>query len=249
MGFEEVLDALRAAGTAQNRKVYARHGVRREMFGVSYAELGRLKKRIGTDHDLAKRLWATGNHDARILATMVADPAAMKAADLEAWAKDLDSYVVTDAFSGLVAKSPHAPAKLAKWTRAKGEWIGAAGWNLVGSLALSADDVPDSVLVEMLRTIETEIHGRRNRVRHSMNMALIAIGGRNATLEKKAVAAANRIGRVEVDHGETGCQTPEAIPYIRRMRERARARRAAGKPAGKASLRARAARKSGSKRP
>ena len=66
-----------------------------------------------------------------------------------------------------------------------------------------------------------------NRVRYSMNSALIAIGMRNATLERKAIAAARRIGPIEVDHGETGCKTPDPIPYIQRAK--ARKKKTAGK--------------------
>jgi len=65
-------------GTAQNRKVYARHGVGEDMYGVSYSNLGKLRKSIKRHHALAEQLWATGNHDARVLATMIADPAEMK---------------------------------------------------------------------------------------------------------------------------------------------------------------------------
>ena len=72
-----VMADLEAAGTAQNRKVYARHGAAEPMFGVSYAELGRIAKRIKTDHALARQLWDSGNHDARVLALRVADPAAL----------------------------------------------------------------------------------------------------------------------------------------------------------------------------
>ena len=57
MDTKEALATLEAAGTAQNRKVYARHGVRAACYGVSYAELGKLRKRIGTDHELALALW------------------------------------------------------------------------------------------------------------------------------------------------------------------------------------------------
>ena len=49
-----------------------------------------------------------------------------------------------------------------------------------------------------------------------MNNALISIGVRNPALEKKAVAAAKRIGTVEVDHGVTGCKTPAAAAYIKK---------------------------------
>ena len=47
MTLPETMYALRQAGTAQNRKVYARHGVLGEQFGVSYAELGKFQKKIG----------------------------------------------------------------------------------------------------------------------------------------------------------------------------------------------------------
>ena len=77
--------------------------------------------------------------------------------------------------------------------------------------------------------IEREIHGRKNRVRDAMNSALIAIGIRNERLEETALAAAARIGRVEVDHGETNCTTPAATAYIRKAVARRRAKQPAGR--------------------
>ncbi len=68
------------------------------MYGVSYGNLGKLKKKIKTDQEVAEGLWASGNHDAMVLATMVADPAQVKSSQLDAWARDLASYVLTDAF-------------------------------------------------------------------------------------------------------------------------------------------------------
>jgi 3-methyladenine DNA glycosylase AlkD len=70
----ELLRELESAGTAQNRKIYARHGVKRPTFGVSFANLHALAKRINLDHGLGRELWASGNYAARILATMIADP-------------------------------------------------------------------------------------------------------------------------------------------------------------------------------
>ncbi|MDA0206235.1 MAG: hypothetical protein O3A53_09280 [Acidobacteria bacterium] len=40
----------------------------------------------------------------------------------------------------------------------------------------------------------------------------------------EAVAAAKRIGVVEVDHGQTGCKTPGAASYIRKIVERRKSR-------------------------
>ena len=89
MKLREAMDKLKSMGTARNRKIYARHGVGQKQFGVSWANLGKLKKTIKTNHALAVQLWKTANHDARILATMIADPKMVDSKLLEMWAKDL----------------------------------------------------------------------------------------------------------------------------------------------------------------
>ncbi len=222
MNYRETMRQLRSRGTAQNRKVYGRHGVGRPMFGVSYADLGKLEKAIRTDHALALKLWESGNHDACVLATRVADPAEMTSRQLDGWARELDSYVLADAFSVLVARSGLVQRKFEQWRDRKAEFVGQVAWNLLVSLTRRADELPDKYFEEQLATIEREVHGRGNRVRYSMNLALIAIGMRNAALEKKAIAAARRIGPIAVDHGETGCKTPDPIPYIKRAKAQKR---------------------------
>ena len=131
MTYQAAMKELKSCGTAQNRKVYGRHGVKGEMFGVSFANLKALARKIKTDHELATKLWESGNHDARILATMVADPERLGAGQLDAWARSLDNYVITDALAGLVARSKHARAKADKWGKSKDDHVGQLGWNLV----------------------------------------------------------------------------------------------------------------------
>ena len=65
MEYEDVIRELESLGTAQNRKIYKRHGAGDRLFGVSFANLNKLKKKIKTDHDLANQLWASGNVDAQ----------------------------------------------------------------------------------------------------------------------------------------------------------------------------------------
>lgn len=218
MKFREAMARLKAMGTEQNRKVYARHGVGKKMFGVSYANLGRLKREIKVDQALAEKLWATGNHDARVLATMIADPEQVEDALLESWAKDLDNYVLTDAFTVLAERAAVSRRKMEKWTKSKNEWIGRAGWGLLAGVARTDTELPDRYFEAYLNAIETNIHKSKNRVRDAMNSALISIALRNERIEKKAVAAARRIGKVEVDHGKTNCKTPDAIQYIERTK-------------------------------
>ncbi len=215
---------LKSLGTAQNRKILARHGVGKEMYGVSLANLNRLTKEITKDHALAQELWRSGNHDARVLATTVADPLEVSPQLLDAWKSDLDNYVITDAFSRLVAKTRFAQDRLEHWTKSSQEWTGRAGWLVFALLAMKDGALEEEYLEARIPMIEERIHKAKNRVRDAMNSALIAIGARSDALAEKAVAAALRIGKVEVDHGRTGCKTPDAVAYIRKTRARKKRR-------------------------
>ncbi len=218
MDLQRVMKELESMGTAQNRKIYARYGIDNEMFGVSYANLYKLQKAIKVDHDLAGQLWATGNHDAQVLATLIADPGKMTDKLAETWIKEASNYVTTEALTRLMARTPLARKKVEKWHKASGEWIGAAGWAVLGHLAMNDTTLPDSYFEPWLEQIEKTIHSRKNRVRYEMNGALIAIGLRSEALEKRALEVAKAIGKVEVDHGETNCKTPDAVEYIGRVK-------------------------------
>jgi 3-methyladenine DNA glycosylase AlkD len=222
MTLRQTMKELEKAGTAQNRKVYMRHGVKGEMFGVSYANLRRLARSIRKNQKLASELWATGNHDARVLATMVADPGGIDIETLRNWARDLDNYVLTDALSALASRTPHSMELIEVWTKMKGEWTGQAGWNLVAHFAMNDEIQGDAYFLEKLAVIQGRISKSRNRVRHAMNGSIIAIGMRNEDLEKAAIATAKRIGHVDVDHGHTGCVTPDATDYIEKATARKR---------------------------
>ena len=82
----ETMKELAVNGSAQTRKAYRRHGMSGKMYGVSYAALGKMRKKIKIDQPLAEQLWATGNFDARVLATMIADPNEIRVGTLNTWA-------------------------------------------------------------------------------------------------------------------------------------------------------------------
>ena len=226
----DVMAALEAAGTAQNRKVYARHGAAEPMFGVSYKDLGRIAKPLKTDHTLAADLWDTGNHDARVLALRVADTAAITKTLARRWLRDVDNYILAEALGGLLAQSPHARALSDDWRDSPSEWPASVGWFIVACTAEQADVWTAGALRSLVDQIDAEIAGRPNRVRHEMNGVLIAIGLRDESLRRSVLELDARIGPVQVDHGETGCKTPAIAPYIDRTlahRQKMAARRAA----------------------
>lgn len=220
---KEVMAELEAAGSAQTRKTYARHGFGPNMFGVSYAVLGKMVKKLKRNHALAVELWKTGNEDARVLATMIADPAAFTQKQLEEWMADAKHHALADAVASRVAgPSAHCGRLLDKWLKSKDDLLSQGGWLLVCHLAREGQDIADEWFEDMLGRSERNIHAAKNWTRYTMNSAVIAIGVRNPALEKKALAAAKRIGKVEVDHGDTSCKTPDATAYIKKTVERKR---------------------------
>ena len=238
---EDVMAELEALGTAQNRKVYPRHGVVGPLFGVSFKNLGVLTKRHRGDHALAQALWATGNHDARVLACMIAAPERMGRGELDRWARAIDNYIVSDAFAPLVARSAHAQSRAEKWVDSKREFVAGSGWKVVARLALDDEALPHAWFEALLPRIEGTLHDAPNRTRHAMNGAVIAIGCRSAGLRRRAKATAKRVGAVHVDHGQTSCKTPDARAAIDKTwayRERKAASKS--KKAKKAKKRARA---------
>ena len=218
MTLQEAMKQLEAAGTAQNRKIYARYGASANMFGVSFANLYKFQKQIKVDHELAEQLWATGNHDAQVLATLVADPNAMTDKKIEEWAKELKTNGLATIYSNLLIRSPLARKKAEKWHKSKEELIASLGWMLISGLALGDNDLPDEYFDQYLKLIESGIHKQKNWVRYEMNGALISIGLRNDKFEKKAMEVAKKIGKVVVDHGDTNCKTPDAVEYIARTK-------------------------------
>jgi 3-methyladenine DNA glycosylase AlkD len=227
MKLPDVLRTLRSKGTAQNRKVYSRHGYPADSYGVSFGELRKLARTIGSDQELARGLWKTGNGDARVLAAMVAEPDTMSTTELDAWVREIRFYVLADAFSQLAARSPLARRKSQAWRKSRSDHVSQVGWNLVGMLAVPDGELRDDDLAALLDEIERGIHAAPNRTRHAMNMALCAIGGYRPALHERALAVARAIGQVEVDHGETGCKTPDAIDYIVKEAPKRAAKRAA----------------------
>lgn len=219
MTLAQALQQLQAAGSAQTRKTYARHGVGPKMFGVSYSVLGKLTRQIKRDHALALGLWDSGWHDARVLAMFVADPRQADPPLLDAWVADADNRAIAGGVAKFAASTALSEAIATKWCDDPRELVAVAGWDVVAELAVNSA-LPDAKFAAWIKAIEREIHSAQNHVRYSMNGALIAIGVRNAKLEALAVAAAKRIGKVEVDHGETGCKTPDAVAYIAKTKAR-----------------------------
>jgi 3-methyladenine DNA glycosylase AlkD len=188
-----ILAELRLLGSERDREGMARYGINVEhAFGVSVYEL----RRLGPDHDLALDLWATGNHEARLLACFVDVPALVTEEQLESWAKDFDSWDVCDqATTSLFDQTAHAWSKASEWATREEEWVKRAGFAMMAGLAVHDKAAPDRFFASLLPLVERGASDPRNFVKKAVNWALRNIGKRNPALHAAAVGCAEAIRR------------------------------------------------------
>jgi 3-methyladenine DNA glycosylase AlkD len=190
-----VMDELAAQASKENRAGMARYGINvAHALGVSVYELRRMAKALGTDHDLALALWDTGSHEARMLASMVDDPAAVTETQMEEWAAAFDSWDVCDQVtSNLFDKTPFAYDKVRVWSAAQDEWVKRAAFATAAALAVQDKKAPDERFVAILELARREAGDGRNFVKKAVNWALRNIGKRNAALHVAAIETAEAI--------------------------------------------------------
>jgi 3-methyladenine DNA glycosylase AlkD len=223
MDADEVLTTLKALGKPQTAAIYQRHGSGDNVFGVLTSELQKLKKKIKVDHALALELWDTGNAEARIVALLIADPTQISRTDAETWIQSSPVRFLGSYLADFFARGPLADALMRHWMKSKDECPRELSYSILGSrLRNDPESISDENARNILTAIEQQLQQSPNWVRYAMNSALIAIGVFKPALRAEAIAAAQRIGKVEVDHGLTNCKTPDAAAYIEKTSQRKR---------------------------
>jgi len=164
--------------------------------GISAPVLHALSRRIGKDHRLAEELWASGIHEAKILATLIGEPEKVTSKQMDRWARDFDSWDVVDAGCRyLYAFSVPAWSKVDAWSRRKEEYVKRAAFSLMAYLSYLDKESPDLRFARLFPVIERESDDERNFVRKAVNWALRQIGKRSVALNRAAIDTAERIRR------------------------------------------------------
>ena len=220
MDLHQAMQELEALGSEQTRKTWGRHGAAEPMFGVKFGDLGKLHKRIKTDHALAKALWQTGNHDARLLACMAADPSQSTAQELNAWAAEVKDSATAEALAAFASRTPRAAQVREAWLAEPR--LQRAGWSMVAHAAVArgqkdGEGLDEAAALDYLKRIEAGIHQAENWTRRTMMYALLGIGGCSPALRKAAEAAIRRIGPLAFDPGKTACEFPDPLPYLEKI--------------------------------
>lgn len=191
-----VLASLEQHATQHDFDNLARFGITTasKTVGVSMANLQKLAKPLGRDHQLAAALWDTGWYEARMLTAFVDDPAQVSSAQMDRWCSDFDNWGICDTLCfHLFDRTPHAWAKVEKWSSKRDEFGKRAAFALLASLAGHAKQADDQPFLAGLSLIERAATDERNFVKKSVVWALRRIGGRNPSLYAASLELAKRL--------------------------------------------------------
>ena len=194
-----VLKTLRGIADPSRLEGMARYGIATEhALGVTVTELRHVARALGRDHRLAAELWTTGIHEARLLATLVDDPNKVTEAQMERWVRAVRSWDLCDGLCGnLFDRTAYAFDKAEEWSGRAEEFTKRAGFALMATAAVHRQDAPDSAFERFLPLIEIQATDDRNYVRKAVNWALRQIGKRSYRLNRKAIATAKRIAKLD----------------------------------------------------
>jgi len=213
-----VLVELEALDDPKVRAVNERHG---DDHGVNLAKLRAVAKRLKTQPELARELWATGDTAARLLALLVSRPKQYGADELDAMLREARTPKVQDWLVGyVVMKGPHAEELRVRWLADDDPSVNAAGWALTADRVVKRPEGLD--LDALLDQIEAEMADAPERPQWQMNTCLAQIGIHHADQRPRALAVGERLAVLKDYPTSPGCTSPYAPIWINEMVRRQR---------------------------
>ncbi|KSU76743.1 3-methyladenine DNA glycosylase AlkD [Pseudarthrobacter enclensis] len=184
--------------------------------GVNLSKLRAVAKRLKTQQDLARALWATGDTAARLLALLVCRPKDFDRAGLDTMLRESRAPKVHDwLVNYVVKKSPHAEALRVAWMADPDPVVASAGWALTTERI--AKDPSGLDLPGLLDTIEADLKTAPDRLQWAMNHTLAQIGIEHPDQRRRAIDIGERLEVLKDYPTPPNCTSPFAPVWIREM--------------------------------
>lgn len=213
---DEVMAALEAAGSEMVKRLEVRKGAGENQFGVKSGDLRALAKKLKGRPELAGELWATGNADAMLLATLLMNPKLTTAEELEERVRSATCSHVADWLDANVIKlHPERESLREKWMKSRHPMILRAGWSLT---ARRVEKEPNGLDLEaLLDRLEREMGSAPALVQWTMNGCLAQIGIHFPEHRERALAIGEKLGVYRDYPTSKGCTSPFAPIWIHEM--------------------------------
>ncbi|GAA3568663.1 DNA alkylation repair protein [Streptomyces osmaniensis] len=209
----EVMAELAGLEDPKVRAVNERHG---DDHGVNLGKLRAVAKRLKTQQELARRLWATGDTAARLLALLICRPRAFERDELDVMLREARTPKVHDwLVNYVVKKNPHAEELRLAWFADPDPVVASAGWALTTERVAKKPAGLD--LVGLLDVIEAEMKDAPDRLQWAMNHCLAQIGIEHPEHRARALAIGERLEVLKDYPTSPGCTSPFAPDWINEM--------------------------------
>lgn len=190
-----------------------------DSFGIGLTRLRKLAKTVGRDHELARSLWETGNHDAKVVALLIDEPQRLTRTQAERQVEAVGPGMLSHVFSSCdatLAKAPIAFDLAREWIQSRNNLRRQCGYGLVYELSKDKRNkaLTDEFFLDCLERIRRGIGAENNRVRLAMGGAIIGIGKRNKKLNQAAIRVARPISPLEYHDGDSGCEPLDILKHL-----------------------------------
>ena len=189
-------------------------------FGIGLTQLRKLAKKVGRDQRLAKVLWNSDNHDAKVIGLLIDDPKQLTREQVEQQVEDVDVGSLGHVFSSCdatLAKAPFAFEVARDWMDSKDGVRRRCAYGLLYELSKDKrnPELTDEFFLGCIDRIRDTIGTEENWVRVSMGGALMGIGKRNKKLNRAAIKVAKAIGPIEYDNeSDSKCEPFEVLKHL-----------------------------------
>ncbi|MER6195692.1 DNA alkylation repair protein [Streptomyces cyaneofuscatus] len=219
----QVMAELAGLDDPKMRAVNERHG---DDHGVHLGKMRALAKRLKTQQDLARELWATDDTAARLLAILISRPKAYGRDELDTMLREARAPKAHDwLVNYVVKKSPHAEELRLAWTEDPDPVVASAGWALTTERVAKKPGGLD--LDGLLDTVEAEMKDAPDRLQWAMNHCLAQIGIEHPEHRARAVAVGERLEVLKDYPTPPNCTSPFAPAWIAEMVRRQEEKQAA----------------------
>lgn len=194
-----VIARLKKLGTAKVIQEMTRYGIPNDKaFGIPVGKLKKMATELGKNHALALDLWKSPWYEARMLTAFVDEPALVTAKQMDSWRKDFDNWAICDTVCfHLFDRTQFAWDKVDSWSSLRDEFGKRAAFALLWSLSVHDRAASDEQFMHGLELIAQAADDERHYVKKGVNMALRAIGKRNATLRSAALSVAEQLAQTD----------------------------------------------------
>jgi len=225
----KILGEMWKMRSERNIEGMARYGINVEnALGIPMTWMRSRAKSLPRSNELAMALWASGLHEARILASIVADPKTIEKGIVLEWVKDFDSWDVCDqCCSNLFSLTPYARDLVVPWCEAEEEFVKRAGFVMMAALAVKDKISPSSSFNGYMALIERHSTDGRNNVKKAVNWALRQIGKRDVAgydiafpVAERLASCSDKTSRWIGKDAYRELSSPKTIEMVKRRRPR-----------------------------